>query len=298
MDLIADRRECRPGGNEPFFMWYSFLLPHSPCHPPEPYFSMYSPDDMPAPVRDERETSTFAPPVQRWYEGWQFMDDAWTAKMRAQYMGCVTLIDEQIGRVIDHLKQLGLYDNTLIVFTSDHGDYLGDHFMHQKGFFHDCSAKVPFMMAGPDIPAGQCVTENTSLIDLMPTLLDYCGLTPRRMDDVSKTSVALDTESSDAVNLLGALDPERVIVSESGIHGLSIMLRHHDTKIVYYDPTQQFDRFDLAKDPNELHNTGSGLTLETLPEPFAATLQGVLDRLTPHRDKTYFFKGKIRLMFT
>ncbi len=298
LDLISRRRECLPGGNEPFFMWYSFLLPHTPCRPPEPYFSMYSPDEMPLPVRDEKATDKFAPPLKRWRDAWRFLDDSWTAKMRAQYMGCVTLVDEQIGRVIDHLKHLGLYENTLIVITSDHGDYLGDHFMQQKGFFHDCSSKVPLIISGSDIPEGKCVDENVSLIDLMPTLLAYCGLTFQRTDDATKTTMDIESSNSDGVNLLGKLDSERVIVSESGIHGLSVMLRHRDTKIVYYDQTQQFDRFDLTADPNELHNTGMELSIENLPEPFAAELRKILNRLAKHRDKSYFFKNKIRPMFT
>jgi arylsulfatase A-like enzyme len=298
LDLIASRRECKPGGNEPFFMWYSFLLPHTPCMSPEPYFSMYSPEDMPAPVRDEKELDSFAPPVQRWRDFWRFIDDERIAKLRAQYMGCITLVDEQIGRVIDHLKKLELYDNTLIVFTSDHGDYLGDHFMQQKGFFHDCSSKVPLIIAGPDVPVNKRISGNASLIDLMPTLLSYCGLEYRHYDDASRTSILLDAESTDGVNLLEDIDPERVVVSESGIHGLSIMLRHRDIKIVYYDQTQQFDRFDLAVDPNELDNTGAGLTMENLPEPFAAELRSVLGRLAPYREKSYFFKSKIRPMFT
>jgi len=302
LDLIAQRRECGPGGNEPFFMWYSFLLPHTPCTPPEPYFSMYSPDEIPPPVRDERELAAFAPPVQRWRDAWRFLDEEWVRKFRAQYMGCVTLVDEQVGRVIDRLKELGLYDNTLIVFSSDHGDYLGDHFMMQKGFFHDCSAKVPLILHGPDIPNGGRVSETVSLIDLMPTLLDYCGLAPRRFDDTTRTAIALDGDVSDGVSLLDAfrqgLDPQRVVVSESGIHGLSIMLRHEDTKIVYYDRTQRFDRFDLAADPNELNNTGQDLAMEDLPEPFRATLNDVLSRLAKYRDKTYYFKAKVRPMFT
>jgi arylsulfatase A-like enzyme len=298
LDLISQRREAGPGGNEPFFMWYSLLLPHTPCMPPEPYFSMYAPQDMPPPVRDEKELAAFAPALHRWRGAWRFLDDEWTAKFRAQYMACVTLVDEQIGRVVDHLKRLGLYENTLIVLSADHGDYLGDHFMQQKGFFHDCSSKVPYIMHGPDIHAGKRVTENASLIDLMPTLIDYAGLAERRHDDTTGTDTALEDASSDGASLLRKPDPDRVIVSETGIHGLAVMMRHRDVKVVYYDSTRQFDRFDLAKDPDELENTGYGLTMETLAEPFRSTLASVLERLGPYREQTFYFKGKVRPMFT
>ena len=76
------------------------------------------------------------------------------------------------------------------------------------------------------------------------------------------------------------------------------MLRHENTKIVYYDQAQQFDRFDLSTDPDELNNRGGDVTMDNLPDPFRRTLQDVLGRLAKYRDRTYYFKGKVRPMFT
>jgi arylsulfatase len=303
LDLITSRRDCQPGGNEPFFMWHSFLLPHTPCDPPEPYFSMYDPNDIPPPVRDEKELASFSPEVKRWHEGWHFMDDEWVRKMRAQYLACCTLVDDQIGRVINHLKKLDIYDNTLIVFSSDHGDYMGDHSMMQKAFFHDCSARVPLVFRGPDIPSGQVIEENVSHIDLMETLLDYTDLKMKHKDDVGGKKIVLGEEQGDGVSMLSAfdgtgLDPERVVVSESGIHGLSVMLKHRDMKYVYYYDSESFDYFNLTEDPDELNNLGAGVTRDSLPPPVSEMLASVLERAGKHRDQSYYFKGKIRPMFT
>lgn len=303
LDRIVQRRDCRPGGNEPFFLWQSFVLPHTPCNPPEPWFSMYDPADLPPPVRDERELAAFAPEMLRWRDSWAFLDDAWTRKIRAQYLGCVSLVDELIGRTLDRLRELDLLEHTLVVFTTDHGDYLGDHFMMQKGFFHDCAAKVPLILHGPDIPAGRSVSEPCSLIDLLPTLLDYCDLAPARYDDATNTRQPLPGLTPDGASLLNAfrapgLDPDRVVISETGIHGLAVMGRHRHMKAVYYDRSQRLDLFDLEQDPDELCNLGPGKALADLAAPLRDGIQEALRRSARFRGDSYYFKGKTRPLFT
>ena len=297
LDLISKRRECLPGGNEPFFMWYSFLLPHVPCCPPEPYFSMYKAEDMPPMVRDESEIETFSKHVNRWKGEWEFIDDEHAQKLRAQYLGCITLVDEMIGKVIDKLKDMGVYDNTLIVLTSDHGDYMGDHYMQQKAFFHDCSSRIPFIFSGPDIPQGEMVSELSGHIDIMPTILDYCGFTldtPGRKKDMGRT---------DSISLMPVFNGEsisddRIFVSESGIYGYSIMLRQRNIKINYYEESGEFDMFDLDKDPNELDNKGKDLTMDTIPEDFRAVLKDILVKKDKYKGMDYYHNRKLRKMFS
>ncbi len=306
LDLLAQRRECKPGGNEPFFMWLSYLLPHTPVNPPEPYFSMYAPEDVPPPVRSESEQARYSNQLKYWRDQWVFCDDEWTAKIRAQYLGCITLIDDQLNKIIAKLKELDLYDNTLIVLSSDHGDYMGDHYMMQKSFFHDCSAKVPLIFCGPDIPAGLKINELANHADLMPTLLDYCGLIYRPHDDGTQTDYddGTGTGITDNISLLpwisnGQGDGERAMLCESGIGGLSIMVRRKNLKINYYDDTGEIDFFDLEKDPGELNNDHKRFSsIEELPAEFREDLQEVLKTLEEHRSKQYFFKGRLRPMFT
>jgi arylsulfatase A-like enzyme len=95
------------------------------------------------------------------------------------YMGLITQIDDQIGRLMSYLEESGQADDTLIVFTSDHGDYLGDHWLGEKDLFHDQAARVPLIIVDPDIQAngtrGTVVTDLVEAIDLVPTFVDYHG---------------------------------------------------------------------------------------------------------------------------
>lgn len=297
LDLIAKRRECFPGGNEPFFMWYSFLLPHVPCCPPEPYFSMYKPEDLPLMVRGEDELNAFSKFVGKWRDEWSFITDEHARKLRAQYLGCITLVDEMIGKVIEKLKQMGVYDNTLIVLSSDHGDYMGDHYMQQKAFFHDCSSKVPFIFSGPGVPHGETVEELAGHIDLMPTVLDYCGFT------LEQPGIKIDRTTHEGISLNPVfngeeLSSDRMFVSESGIYGYSVMMRQKNIKINYYEDTDEFDMFDLEKDPDELDNKGKGLTMDKIPENFRKVLKDILGKKERFRNLTYYHNGKRRNMFT
>lgn len=307
LDRIAARRECGEDGNEPFLMKVSYALPHTPCNPPEPYFSMYRPEDLPPPVRCEGEIERFSEQQRRWYEIWQQLDEGRAIRNRAQYFGCVSLVDEQIGRLVDKLKEIGVFDNTLIVLTSDHGDHLCDHYLQQKAFFYDCSAKVPFIFSGPQIPAGTAIRENVSHIDLFPTLLEYCGLSMPRLRDGSGRLIYADTQESDAASLMpyfcgqSNVFPQRVIVSENAVLGRHFMLKQGDAKINCYvnaDGGHEFDCYDLQADPCELENRGRELAPGEWPDGMREAFDVVLEKSGRHAAGHYFFQGKIRPMFT
>ncbi|MFN2350553.1 MAG: sulfatase [Kiritimatiellia bacterium] len=308
LDLIGRRRECRPGGNEPFAMKLSFLLPHSPCVPPEPYFSMYQPEDLPPPVGVEQDRAGYSRQLQSWHEIWSQLDWKRALKHRAQYFGCVTLLDEQIGRVLRKLEELQLIDNTLIILTADHGDYLCDHRFQQKGFFHDCSARVPFIFNGPGVPVGRQVRENVSHIDLFPTLLDYCGLAMPRLRDPAGRLIYADQCESEAMSLLPyfagteePVAPERVIIAEQAMHGQRFMLKQGAAKFNYYlnpDGNNEHDYFDLASDPDELNNRGRSFALDDLSPAMRQAFDRVLEKSARHAAHYYYYQNKIRPVFT
>jgi arylsulfatase A-like enzyme len=99
------------------------------------------------------------------------------------YMGLITQIDDQLGVLFRFLDERGLSASTMIVFTSDHGDYLGDHWLGEKDFFHDCTAKVPLIIADPspeaDATRGTASNALVEAIDLAPSFVDYCGGAPK-----------------------------------------------------------------------------------------------------------------------
>lgn len=307
LELISKRRECREEGNEPFMMKVSYSLPHTPCNPPEPYFSMYQPKDLHSPVRNEGEIERFSAQQRCWYDIWSQLDEERAVKNRAQYFGCVTLLDEQIGRIFRKLEELGIFDNTLIILTSDHGDHLCDHYLQQKGFFYDCSAKVPFIFAGPGIPAGKTVKENVSHIDLFPTIMEYCELAMPKLRNTAGELIYPDTCESDAISLIPyfsdctSVCPERVVISENAVMGQHFMLKQGDVKINYYvnrNGENEFDYYNLATDPDELDNCGQSFSIDDLPVDMRKAFDNVLKKSARYASGHYFFQDKIRPMFT
>jgi choline-sulfatase len=163
--------------DRPFALFCFLWLPHPPFVIPEPYCSLYSPDQIALP-----------PNVPSHQEGKPAMHlhhlpgqvgagrtaDQWRATW-ASYYGCVTLVDECVGRVLDALQEKGAAEDTLVLFHPDHGEMLGAHHYFQKMVCYEESAHVPLMIAGPGIEPGRS-DALTSHVDILPTLLDYAGV--------------------------------------------------------------------------------------------------------------------------
>ena len=311
---LAATRRMRAGGGEPVFLWLSFIQPHTPCVPPDPWFSLVDADAVPPPVRDDpRELDALPEPVRRWFDFWQRIGPEHARRFRAQYLGDVALVDHEVGRVLRTLDELGLRDDTLIVFTSDHGDYLGDHGLQQKGFFHEASARVPLVFYGPRVAAGRRVATPVSLIDLYPTLLDHAGLWLPRHRDVRGRRVYPGAEDVGGASLLaamrpmadegdevvrGELEPDRVVTVESAIHGRHVMARQRHLKACRYENSGETQLFDLTTNPDEWADASLADVTRDLPTPLAGAINEVLRAQEPHAASSYYFKGRFRPMFT
>lgn len=163
--------------DETFSITCSFHFPHSPMVLPEPYYSMYNPDDMPIPqsINDDMLNSPYKTSNGR-ERYTEYADPDKIKYMISNYYGLVKEIDDWVGKILDKVEELGLDDNTIIIFTSDHGEMLGAHGMREKNVFYEESAHIPLLISAPgDIPANTQVDGYVSLIDLFPTILDYTG---------------------------------------------------------------------------------------------------------------------------
>jgi arylsulfatase A-like enzyme len=169
----------------PWCLHLSYIKPHWPYIAPEPYASMYSVADMLPAVRSEKERQeahpVFAAYMDMRYSRNMARDEA-REKVIPTYMGLIKQIDDQMGVLMQFLEQHSLLDTTMIVFTSDHGDYLGDHWMGEKDLFHEQSAKIPLIVIDPSTQAdstrGTVCDALVEGIDLAPTFIDYFGSKP------------------------------------------------------------------------------------------------------------------------
>ncbi|MCG8502819.1 MAG: sulfatase-like hydrolase/transferase [Firmicutes bacterium] len=163
--------------DQPFFATVGFQEPHPPFNPPAPYCYMYNPEDMPSPPYRENEWGDDPPEHIKFYlerNRWDRVTKDKEREILAHYYGAVTMLDDAIGRILKALDDLGLAENTMVVFTSDHGDWLGDHKLWLKGAVHTRGLiRVPLIMKWPGAAkAGLRIKSVASQIDLASTLYD------------------------------------------------------------------------------------------------------------------------------
>ena len=180
--------------DQPWYLTASFIHPHPPLCPPAPWHKLYRLVDMPAPnlPPDYQQHWTRENRVQNRYKYRdQGMDLNLVRMIKAYYYACVSFIDYQVGRLIQQLEQADQLDNTLIVFTSDHGEYLGDYNCFGKRAMHDASSRVPMIARWPArLERGAVVDQPASLVDLAPTFCEAGGAPTAGYDGVSLTALA------------------------------------------------------------------------------------------------------------
>ena len=167
--------------SRPFFLAVGFFRPHTPyVAPADPYFDWHPQEDMPvvSGVAEDQADLPAAAIGSRHKEEEQLTDDLRRA-CRQAYNASISFMDAQVGRVLDAVDRLGLADDTIIVFTSDHGYHMGEHGLWQKRSLFEESARVPLVIAGPGVPQpGSVAPAPVSQVDLFPTLAELCGVTP------------------------------------------------------------------------------------------------------------------------
>jgi arylsulfatase A-like enzyme len=166
----------------PWCAHVSYIKPHWPYIVPAPYHDMYGANHVPAPKRHEMERDNPHPVYGAYMENRicsAFQQEEVRQKVIPAYMGLIKQCDDQLGRLLDFLEETGRMESTMIVLTSDHGDYLGDHWMGEKDLFHEQSVKVPMIIYDPrpeaDATRGTTCDALVESIDLAPTFVDLAG---------------------------------------------------------------------------------------------------------------------------
>ncbi len=173
--------------DQPFSITCSFHFPHSPMTPTRPYYGMYPPEaiDPPASIHDDMSNSPYAGTNGRRHLS-EYRDKDKIRYMISNYYGLVKEIDDWVGEILQTLDKHGLTENTMVIFTSDHGEMLGAHGMREKNVFYEESAHVPLLVRFPSrIKSNTVVEAPVSLIDLFATILDYMGVEKHPSDGES-----------------------------------------------------------------------------------------------------------------
>jgi arylsulfatase A-like enzyme len=252
----------------PFFIWSSFHDPHPPYLVPEPWASMYDPADMEPGTLDadeiehmvtwtrmtQEEMPDYAHLVESGFSNHGFSshltEDELLRSRMAIYYGMISFMDHQIGQILDAMDQFGIANDTVVVFTSDHGHYLGQHGLTAKGPFHyEDGIRVPFIVRYPgQSNAGMTSTAIQSLVDLPQTFLDICGLpVPGQMQGVSQKEVWLGNQES----------ARSWAICENRHQPSAVHLRTFVTeryKMTVYRALDEGELYDLQEDPEERRN--------------------------------------------
>jgi arylsulfatase A-like enzyme len=164
--------------NRPFCLWSSFFMPHTPLVPMREFWNLYQPDRLTLPARTDRELLDGFPGnlIRARERGWYQQSDAEARASLAGYYGNISQMDRCVGRVYDTLRELGLDKNTVVVYTSDHGEMAGAHRMWTKHNMYEESVAVPLLVSLPGrIQAGTSRRDLVEQVDLFPTLAELCG---------------------------------------------------------------------------------------------------------------------------
>ena len=244
---------------EPWFCWVSFGGPHEPWDTPEPYASMYDPNEMLPPIPrqavGDRPRGSLDNLMKNKKKSPKFQAGE-VSKMRADYAGNVTLIDTQIGEILDTIEKRGELDNTVIVFCSDHGEMNGDYGLIYKSNFLNGAVRIPFLVRTPDtlknaVPDRICESP-IEWIDIGPTLVELAGgEMQHRQFGKSLCPVLDDTEATHREFAISEISRE-------------IMLLNREWKIAINKERQPYLLFNVQNDPNETNNLAGLPKMEEL----------------------------------
>ena len=298
--------------NRPFFMYYSFESPHFPYVVPEEYFDLYDPETMPGP--EGREPLLGGMPTRLWMQYYGQKYDTlslWDYKrVQATYLAQVSLVDSQIGRVLDCLEQTGEMDSTLIVFTADHGDFWGNHDLIGKtnAVYQDL-LRIPLMIRIPGVTAGENTEAMTDNTDVAPTLLELLdipvpgSMQGRPVTGIARTGQGTHRDHILAESRLGEIPALTVDQLKEAIVNRNELMQkeghswfgkrqmgwvrgyvRQDGMKVITNENDITEMFDLNRDPLERHNLAEDPV-------FAGLRQELLDQMDEALKEKYAWKA-------
>jgi len=249
-------------GGKPFYLHVGFLSPHDLYDPPQRFIDLYDDASIPLPQVSTEETAGIPDELfaeQRRDEGGHGITVIKASRatperirrMRKHYYASITMIDEKFGQILERLRSKGLYDDTILIYTSDHGDNLFDHGLYYKGELYDTIVHVPLIVSAPDaLQPGRRVSDLVSQLDVARYILEKAGVEAEDLDGISLAPVIEKGEPH----------ARRYAFAEEGATGLRpepdllAMIRSQTHKLIYFTGGRTGQLFDLVRDPGETRN--------------------------------------------
>ena len=256
----------------PWVLFVSFVSPHYPLQAPPSFYGLYSPDDVGTPrCPHELPSHPVLSEMYRFYDYDRHFTGSSALEARIGYYGLCSFVDYLAGRVLEALAACGLTDSTRIIYTSDHGELLGNHGMWTKMLMYEESAGIPLIISGPGIPVGKTVSVPVSLVDCYPTIIESVQ-DAINQEDASRPGRSL-------VALAGGEEPDRTILSEYHDGGAPtgyFMIRRDEWKYVHYAGAEA-QLFNLRDDPFEENDLGCDPAHRGIRSDCETELRSILD---------------------
>lgn len=274
----------RQQGSRPWVLHLSYVKPHWPYMAPAPYHAMYTPDQCLPVVRREAELRDAHPVVAAYRQQEEcvsFQRDDCIRTVRPAYQGLIKQLDDHLGRLFDAMETMGLLRDSFVIFTADHGDFLGDHWLGEKELFYDTVQKVPFIVVDPrreaDATRGSVDERFVEGVDVVPTVLDWLGVpgASQRIEGRSLRPLLEGGTPAWRDFVYSELDYSfrlaRQLRGKTPQQARAFSIRTERWRYVYWlDEPEQL--FDLQADPHEFNDLGREAT-------HAAVRAGLRDRL-------------------
>ncbi len=258
---------------KPWMVFVGFVLPHFPLVAPEAFYDLYDPKSLPLPKLtgpNERPDHPVLNALRGCMNYADYFDEERIRTAVTAYYGMVSFLDHHVGRLVRKLKETGLAADTRVIYTSDHGDNLGNRGFWGKSVMYDDSTAVPLIMTGAGIARGKVVETPVSLVDLAPTFMEALGAAPMPGDLPGRSLFEISSEPD---------DPDRTVFSEyhavGSITGM-FMVRKGRWKLVHHEGYAA-QLFDLEADPDEAHDRAADPACTEALASLQAALRSICD---------------------
>lgn len=279
-------------GDAPWVLHLSYVKPHWPYVAPAPYHALYSPDQCLPVMRQRAELEDAHPAIAAYREHPEsraFRRDECIDVVRPVYQGLIRQVDEELGAVLELLERTNLASSTLVVFTADHGDLLGDHWLGEKELFYDCVQRIPLIVRDPRSEAnatrGRANTSLVQAVDVLPTLLEALGVEAGdgALEGASLVPALHGREGAMRDFVFSELDyafrPARHALGLAPEDARAFSIRTARWRYVHWRGLPE-QLFDLERDPQELHDLGRDTMTRGVREQLRTQL---LDTLSSRR---------------